>query len=230
MTASSNPEADAQIRRVREVIDRLFLEREVVARADGSLHTLFPVALPAAEGQALREWVKREQATRTIEIGLGYGISTLFICEGLLANGGDISRHLAVDPHQSTSFVNCGLQVLDEGGVGELVEHHAEESATVLPRFLTEGRRFDLAFVDGNHRFDGVFLDLVYLGRLVRPGGIVVVDDHQLPSIARATSFCTTNLGWSIEEMSTDDPFHHWAVLRTSNPALPRAFDHYVAF
>jgi hypothetical protein len=36
----------------------------------------------AAEGEALREWVVRERATRTIEIGLGYGISALFICEG----------------------------------------------------------------------------------------------------------------------------------------------------
>ena len=29
----------------------------------------------------------------------------------------------------------------------------------VLPRLLGEERRFDLALVDGNHRFDGVFLD-----------------------------------------------------------------------
>jgi hypothetical protein len=29
------------------------------------------------------------------------------------------------------------------------------------------------AFVDGNHRFERVFLDLIYIGRLVRPGAIV---------------------------------------------------------
>ena len=76
----------------------------------------------------------------------------------------------------------------------ELIEYRAEESQFALPRFLGEGRRFDLAFVDGNHRFDGVFLDLVYLGRLVRGGGIVFLDDYQLPAVARAVSFCTTNL------------------------------------
>ena len=38
----------------------------------------------------------------------------------------------------------------------------------VLPRLVADGRRFDLALVDGTHRFDGVFLELVYLGRLVR--------------------------------------------------------------
>jgi hypothetical protein len=84
--------------------------------------------------------------------------------------------------------------------------------------------------VDGNHRFDGVFLDLVYLGRLLRPGAIVVVDDVQLPSVARAASFCVTNLGWRSEAVSPPDDLHQWAALRTSTVADTRPFDHYVEF
>jgi hypothetical protein len=61
--------------------------------------------------------------------------------------------------------------VLDEAGLTGLVEFHAEESQIVLSRFLTEGRTFDLAFIDGNHRFDGIFVDLVYIGRLLRSEG-----------------------------------------------------------
>jgi hypothetical protein len=111
-----------------------------------------------------------------------------------------------------------------------MVEHHAEASEVALPRFLGEDRRFHLAFVDGNHRFDGVFLDLVYLGRLVRPGGIVFVDDYQLPAVARAVSFCVTNLGWTLEEISAADDLHRWAVVRTSAVADTRPFDYYVDF
>jgi hypothetical protein len=81
-----------------------------------------------------------------------------------------------------------------------------------------------------NHRFDGVFLDLVYLGRLVQPGAIVIVDDYQLPAVARAVSFCTTNLGWTVEQTSADDPQHHWAALRTARSPDLRRFDHYVEF
>jgi hypothetical protein len=33
--------------------------------------------------------------------------------------------------------------------VRDLVDFHAEESQIVLPRLLAEGRRFDLAFIDG---------------------------------------------------------------------------------
>jgi predicted O-methyltransferase YrrM len=217
-------------RRTRQVIERLLGERTAVARSDGTVHSLFPVAVTAAEGEALREWVKRENATRTIEIGLGYGISALFACEGLLANGDTAARHVVVDPYQATRFANCGLQFLNEAGVTELVEYHPEESQLALPHFLAEGRSFDLAFVDGNHRFDGVFLDLIYLGRLVCAGGIVFVDDYQLRSVARAVSFCTTNLGWKVEEVSTDDDLHHWAVLRTAPLPPQRPFDHYVDF
>jgi hypothetical protein len=58
----------------------------------------------------------------------------------------------------------------------------------------------------------------------------VVVDDYQLPSIARATSFCVMNLGWRLEEESTADKFHQWAVLRTSDAPVVRPYDHYVDF
>jgi predicted O-methyltransferase YrrM len=212
------------------VIERLVREGTAVARSDGTLHNIFPVAVYAAEGEALREWVLREGATRTIEVGLGYGISALYICEGLLGNADPAARHVALDPYQARRFANCGLQFLEEAGAAGMVEHHAEVSEIALPRFLSESRSFHLAFVDGNHRFDGVFLDLVYLGRLVRAGGIVFLDDYQLPAVARAAAFCVTNLGWTIEEVSAADDLHRWAVLRTSTVPDTRPFDYYVDF
>jgi predicted O-methyltransferase YrrM len=215
---------------VRDVIDRLVREGTAVARSDGSTHRIFPVAIAASEGEALRDWVIRERASRTIEIGLGYGISALFICEGLLTNHAADAHHVALDPKQATRFANCGLQFLDEARVSELVEFLPTASEIALPGFLLEGRRFDLAFVDGNHRFDGVFLDLIYLERLVRAGGIIFADDYQLPSVARAASFSTNNLGWTLEEVSTNEPRHHWAVLRTARTPLERGFDHFVDF
>jgi predicted O-methyltransferase YrrM len=217
-------------RQVRQTIERLVRDGVAVARSDGSTHQIFPVAATAAEGEALRTWVTREHATRTIEIGLGYGVSALFICEGLLGNGDPAARHVALDPHQPTRFADCGLQLLDEAGVARLVEFHTEASETALPRFLAEGRVFDLAFVDGNHRFDGVFLDLVYLGRLLRPGGVAFLDDYQLPAVARAAAFFVANLGWELVEVSPVDDLHQWAVLRTSLAPDTRPFDYYVDF
>lgn len=230
MSPDNDTDRGPALRRVRGVVERLLRDGSAVARSDGTVHDLFPIAVSAAEGEALRGWVVRERATRTVEVGLAYAVSALHICEGLLANGDPMARHVALDPVQGTRFSGCGLQFLEEAGVAGMVEHHAERSETALPRFLVEARGFDLAFVDGNHRFDGVFVDLFYLGRLVRPGGIVFLDDYQLPGVERAASFYLTNLGWTLEEVSAPDDLHRWAVLRT--PAAPdtRPFDHFVEF
>lgn len=217
-------------RRVRHVIEQLMRDGTAIARSDGSRHTLFPLAITDIEGEALRQWVIREGANQTIEIGLGYAISTLFIGEALLSRGETGSRHVVLDPYQATRFADVGLQFVEDAGLTDVVEFHAEESQIALPRFLAEQRRFDFAFVDGNHRFDSVFLDVIYLGRLLHPGGIVFLDDYQLPAIARTTSFSVTNLGWTLEEVSYSDELHQWAVLRTSRVPDTRPFDYYVDF
>src|ERR687890_2185520 len=126
MDSSNDPDRGSALRRVRGVIERLVRDGTAVARSDGTLHSLFPVAASAAEGEALREWILREGATQTIEIGLGYGISALHICEGLLANADPAARHVAIDPYQATRFSNCALHVLEEAGVAGMVEPHAE--------------------------------------------------------------------------------------------------------
>jgi predicted O-methyltransferase YrrM len=212
------------------VIEGLFREGTAVARLNGTVHRLFPVGISAAEGEALRDWVVREAASHTIEVGLAYGISALFICEALITNGAPDATHSVLDPNQEIRFSNCGLQFLEEAGASQLIEFLPTASEFALPRLLADGRHFDLAFVDGNHRFDGVFLDLIYLGRLVRPGGIIVVDDYQLRSVARAVAFCANNLGWTVEELSRHQTLHQWAVLRTAEEPAERSFDHYVDF
>jgi predicted O-methyltransferase YrrM len=189
------------------------------------------VSITTEEAEAIRKWVIDENATHTIEIGLAFGFSALHICEGLLLNANPDPKHLTLDPAQSlpSGYANCGLDILERAGVKPIVEFHGEKSQLALPRFLKEGRQFDLAFVDGNHRFDAVFLDLYYLGHLVRKGGIIILDDYDFPGIKRAASFFLKNLEWKIEETASDDK-HHWAVLRTSEDEDTRDFRYFVEF
>lgn len=214
-----------ECRQVRDTIERLVRAGEVVAEADGTTHTIFPIAINPAAGEALRSWVIGEGARHTIEIGLGYGLSALYLCEGLVAGGSAGARHVVIDPFQESRFANGGLQALRAAGVADLIEHHAEKSHFVLPRLLHEGRQFDLGFVDGNHRFDGVFLDLYYLGLLVRQGGIIMLDDYDLPGIRRAVAFFVSNLNWAIEETGAD-----WVTLRTATAPDSRHFSYFVEF
>jgi len=215
---------------------RLIAEGSVVATADAHARELFPVAIGPREGDALLAWVRKERAHRTLESGLGFAISTLSICEGLLANSRD-ALHVAADPYQfvglpmhSTTYAGVGLQLLEEAGVRDLVEFYEEESQIVFPRLLAEGRQFDLAFIDGNHRFEAVFLDLIYAGRLLRERAIIFLDDVQIAGPKHAVQFCVANLGWVVEAEGSEG-LHEWAVVRTgSHDAFLRPYTEFVAF
>jgi hypothetical protein len=52
---------------------------------------------------------------------------------------------------------------------------------------------FDFIFIDGLHRFDHVFVDLFYAHRLLKPAGVVVLDDAFADSVNFACRFVRAN-------------------------------------
>ncbi len=89
-------------------------------------------------------------------------------------------------------------------GAVEVIE---QESQLALPRLFSEGRRFDFAFIDGDHRFEGVFLDLYFMTRLLEPGRLVVVDDMWMPSVRMAVAYAERNLGARLEPSALPNAF-----------------------
>jgi predicted O-methyltransferase YrrM len=172
--------------------------------ADGNAIELAPHSVERAQGEALRDLVISEGASRTIEIGLALGMSALFFSQAVLRLGG---RHVAIDPLQRESWNGAGLRTLRDAGVEDVVEVIEQESQLALPRLVAEGREFDFAFVDGDHRFEGVFLDLYYMTRLVKPDGLVVVDDMWMPAVRTAVAYIERNLGATLEPDAMPDGF-----------------------
>jgi len=74
----------------------------------------------------------------------------------------------------------------------------AERSSIALARLTHTGVVVDAAFVDGSHRFHEVFVDLYFLRTLVRPGGLIVLDDTEWPSVVTALRYYDRNLGWTL--------------------------------
>jgi predicted O-methyltransferase YrrM len=203
------------------VIERIYSRGSVPVEDNGGADSgvesiaLFPHSVDRHAGEALRGLAIAERAERTIEVGLALGISALFLCEAVLARGG---RHVAIDPFQQESWRGAGLRTLREAGVQESVDVLPEESQVALPRLLGEGRQFDLAFIDGDHRFEGVFLDLYYMTRLIRPGGVVVVDDMWMPSVRTAVAYVERNLAVTLEPDALPNGFR-WRRRRLSRGA-----------
>jgi predicted O-methyltransferase YrrM len=187
----------------RAFLDAAYREGSVLD-GRGEAISLSPHSIERADGEALRELLVAEGVERTIEVGLALGISALWFCQAVAERGG---RHVAVDPFQEESWHGAGLRTLREGGVGELVDVIEEESQLALPRLVSEGRGFDFAFVDGDHRFEGVFLDLYYMTRLVRPGGLIAIDDMWMPSIRMAVAYAEKNLSLDLEPDAIEGAF-----------------------
>lgn len=138
------------------------------------------------EGEFLCDIIKKNDIKNTIEVGCAMGISSLFICSALY--GQKDSYHTIIDPMQSTDWSSIGISNLNSAGVDfyKLIE---EPSEIALPQLLSEKKQYDMGFIDGWHTFDHTLLDFFYLNRLIKVGGIIVIDDVSFPAIKKAMRY-----------------------------------------
>ncbi len=139
----------------------------------------------------IRELIRTVGAQKTLEVGMGCGVSTLAIL------GAHSGHHTAIDPNQtsdgSDGWQGAGLTAVKNAGLEERLTLLNESSHLALPRLLSEGQEFDFIFVDGWHSFDFTFMDIFYSDLLLRDGGILVVDDCGMPQVAFAVKFLITH-------------------------------------
>jgi predicted O-methyltransferase YrrM len=175
------------------VLDRI-LETQTVT--DGAVtlplrHPDFPslpVALDDTEGRFLAQIIREVDPAHTLEVGMAYGVSTLYICEALAGLRHPV-RHTVLDPFQSSQWRGIGLRNIREAGFGAFVDLIEERSEFALPRLVERGVRIDFAFVDGWHTFDQVMVEFYYLDRMLRPGGVIAFDDADRRSVNRAIRY-----------------------------------------
>jgi predicted O-methyltransferase YrrM len=184
-----------------------------------------------APGALLRQLVLGQRARTTIETGFALGLSSLFILEGLLEQGDD-ARHTVIDPFQQRDWRSAGLRTVRDAGAEPFVRLIEQDSTLALPALIAAGERFDLAFVDGGHHFEVALMDLAFMLRLVRPGGLVVIDDLWMPAVRAAVNYATTNLRAEALHDPARDPAaaKRFAILRVPEGRDPRPWDHFVPF
>jgi predicted O-methyltransferase YrrM len=193
--ASSEQDLVTTIRAARR---RLAADGPPWARSAGDFAR---VTLPAADGDVLRDLLVAERPGTVIEIGLAYGSSALAIAEALAEARPGAARHVIIDAYQQ-QFHHSGWAALTGTGLAGRCSLVEERSQLALPRLLADGFAADAAFVDGSHIFHNVFTDLFYLRELVRPGGLVILDDCDWPSVATAARYFEVNTGWQPEPIA----------------------------
>lgn len=164
----------------------------------------------------------RPQAT--LEIGIGYGFSTIFFLAALAKNAK--GHHSAVDPFQQEWWQGVGLQKVREVGMQGSFQFISENSVRAATDLRRTGRKFDLIFIDGNHRFDDVLMDFSLCALLSKAGGYIVLDDMFMPSVQTVVSFIRANRS-DFAELST--PIPNIAAFRMIGDGT-RDWDHFTPF
>jgi predicted O-methyltransferase YrrM len=181
--------------------------------------------ISAEQGMWIYELCRRVRPERTLEIGLAYGFSTLFFFAAHQENGS--GRHTAIDPLQcSSDFHGIGLQRARQFGMEESFRWIQEMSVVAVPALYKEGLRFEVIFIDGDHRFDSVLADFTLCDLICSDGGYVIFDDMWMPSIQKAVAFIDHNRPDYIKEKT---PVSNISVYRKLGPDK-RDWRHFVDF
>ena len=231
------------LRRIDALLEAVY-RRERVRDEHGGEQPIFPSGMRRAQGERICAIVAAERAVRTIETGFALGLSGLWAVRGALQGGAIAPRHVAIDPLQSSKFRGAGRLLFEDAGLGDALTVHERGSEVALPELLASGcEPFDFAFVDGLHTFEAALMDIHWLARLVRPGGLIGVDDLWMRGVRSAVDFFVTNVG-----LEPVEPFRHrrWrpfrdglrpgfryeamALLRVPAPLPERPFGHFVPF
>jgi predicted O-methyltransferase YrrM len=185
------------------------LETGVTKTASGSGTVKVHSSISSAEGRFLYRLIRQLDPTVSLEVGLAYGVSALFICDALNVRNG--TQHIAIDPNQhggqwGDSWDGIGIANLRRAGYGDIVRLIELPSYQALSELERSGQRIDFAFIDGWHTFDFTLVDFFFVDRMLKVDGVVAFDDAGWPGIRKVCRFIRTNLAYSIFGVNTSYP------------------------
>jgi predicted O-methyltransferase YrrM len=188
------------------ILKQLVEEGKSFSLDQKQLVSIAGTSISKEEGDLIYRAVKETKSEVSIETGLAYGTSALWICEGLTKTPN--TKHIVIDPYQhteGTGFRSLGINNLQLAGYGDIIDFREDFSHLVLPTLERSGLKIDFGFIDGNHLYDYTLIDFFYMDRMLRKGGIIVIDDCNWNSIRKVCSFILTNKAYTVWDYIKSD-------------------------
>lgn len=138
------------------------------------------------EAGFIYDFINAKSIVKTLETGFAYGKSASYI---IAASG---SRHIAIDPFQD-KYGRLGIKNIKALGFINKLELYEDYSHNVLPMLLKKGEKFEFVFIDGDHKFDGEFIDFYYADLLLEEEGYILLHDTWMRSTRLLMKFIKTN-------------------------------------
>ena len=145
-------------------------------------------ATPIKDGEAqfIYDFIKSHGIKKTLETGFAYAKSAAHIIASTQ------SRHIAIDPFQD-HYQRLGIKNIAALGFEKFLELREDYAHNVLPELIREKEKFEFIFVDGDHKFDGEFIDFYYADLLLESEGFILLHDTWMRSTRLLMKFISTN-------------------------------------
>ena len=144
---------------------------------------------PKEQCEFLQTIIEKNNFKNSLEVGFAFGISAVAICESVAKFGG---KHTVFDPEEEKYWGGHGIDLVEQAGYKDILDFRDLPSAIGLAKLLPEGEgKFDFAYVDTMKHFDAIVVDLYFIIKLLRVGGVVVFDDVYFPGIRKAMRFAS---------------------------------------
>ena len=183
--------ADVSLIDPNKIFDRDACDREWVISGAFLLNLAIPASawgVNPGDRRALFHLVRRLSCMKVLEIGTHIGASTAYISSALAATARSQSnapRFVTVDivdvnsplvqPWRQFGASRSPAELVDDLGAASFVEFVAEPSLTFLARC---DERFDLIFLDGDHRADKVYLEISAAMKVLTKDGWLLLHDY----------------------------------------------------
>jgi len=180
--------------------------------------------LEAHQLELLLEFACAGKVADVLEVGLGWGVSAAAI-----QTLPSLESHFVVELQSNPRSKSALENIRAVAGPTPKCKVIIEDSKLALPQIARSGRKFDLILIDGGHRFDDVFVDVTYARQMIRPSGLIFLDDTWMPSVRSVTSWINNNLANELEEVKLP-PSSNFALYRSTGQGDHRNWDHFQAF
>ncbi len=173
-----------------------------VANLSGVERFIYPWAISADIGNVLYDLITEHEVNKSLEIGLAYGLSTLFMCQA--HKNKNYGCHTAIDPCQSVEFQSIGVDQIKKANLVNHFRLLEEKDYDILPALLKAGEKFGFIFIDGLHMHDYVVLDYFYGDLLLEQDGLLAFDDCHAPGVSSAVAYLEKNRNYRFLDQYSD--------------------------
>jgi len=137
------------------------------------------------DAEFIFDLVKSQSCSCTLELGFSWGCSTAYIVAASNA------------PHVVVALrgqhTERGLHNIRKLGLAEFLTFIDGPSHLIFPRLINS--RFQASFIlaNGTHRFEAALVDFFYCDKVLKSGGMLMIDEAWLPSIQMVSAFIRSN-------------------------------------